>query len=129
MRNVTLNFFEEVFQMISKYDSRKKDMKSPYAKYYKLLTVPVTNVLSQKSLNSIIEDLSNKKVTFGLSKMYGGFCIWREPNPDEYPIRNSSEKTFPIPGEIIVTDQKELSERDFVKIWNKGRLVFEEKGS
>jgi len=110
---------------MAKNENKKQDNQKSavnLAKYYKILTVPVTEIIPKVQLEPIIYDFRVKKMTFGLSKEKRGFCIWREPLMNEYPIKKISTG-FPVPGEIIVTDQAELDKRYFVKIWDKGREI------
>ncbi len=103
------------------YNVKSKTITKEFSQFYNNFKVLVTNELPLKSLQSIISDLSKKGMSFAISKQpKKGYCIWREVLKNEHPISGG----LPVYGEIVITDNKILNSRNFIEIWDKGKLIF-----
>jgi len=89
--------------------------------YDRDIRIIVSKRLAKKDLHSIIRDFIKQKLTFAISKVGKEFEIWRGILDDD---SKKSKQFGATPSSIIEMSSNILSTRNFVCIWDHGRVVF-----
>ena len=91
--------------------------------YNRVIRVQVTKRIPKRATQSIIRQFIQQGLTFALSQHESDYEIWREILPGDRP-RVKNRKDGMIPCGIITEDDLDLDQRNFVCIWDQGKLVY-----
>ncbi|MGI6455698.1 MAG: hypothetical protein ACOX5R_08740 [bacterium] len=91
-------------------------------RYHEIIRVQVSKRLPKKAIRSIVKDLANQQLTFAISQKDSEYEVWREILPGDQPRVKNRKDGMTLAG-IIEIDEKDLQERNFICIWEHGRLV------
>ncbi len=92
-------------------------------KYDKEIRVQVTKRLPKREIQSVIHDFEGQHLTFAVSQIDSDYEIWRQILPGDEP-RIKNRKEGMTPAGVIEEDDEDLAQRNFVCIWEQGKLVF-----
>lgn len=92
-------------------------------KYDENIRVQVTKRLPKKEIYSIVQHFLKQGITFAVSRNDGEYEVWRQILPGDEP-RVKNRKEGMTPSGVIAQDKKDLEQRNFVCIWDEGKLVF-----
>ncbi|RJP21889.1 MAG: hypothetical protein C4527_22820 [Candidatus Omnitrophota bacterium] len=95
----------------------------PSEKYENEIRVQVTKRLPKRDIQSIVKDFAEQRLTFAVSQINSDFEVWRQILPGDLP-RVKNRKDGMTPAGVIEEDVEDLSQRNFVCIWDQGELVF-----
>ncbi|MBN2327345.1 MAG: hypothetical protein JXR73_09320 [Candidatus Omnitrophica bacterium] len=95
----------------------------PRNEYDDKIKVQVTKRLPKKDIRSVVRQFIEQKLTFAVSRHDSEYEVWREVFPDDEP-RIKNRKDGMTPAGVIAQDKKDLEQRNFVCIWDKGHIVY-----
>lgn len=95
----------------------------PRDDYQEQIKVQVTKRLPKKEIRSIVRQFIDQKITFAVSRHDSEYEVWREVFPDDEP-RVKNRKDGMTPSGVIAQDEKDLEQRNFICIWEKGMIVY-----
>lgn len=91
--------------------------------YKDQIRVQVTKRLPKKEIRSIVRQFIEQGLTFAVSRHDTEYEVWREVFPDDEP-RVKNRKDGMTPAGVIAQDLKDLEQRNFICIWEKGKVVY-----
>lgn len=91
--------------------------------YKEQIKVQVTKRLPKKEIRSIVRQFIEQGLTFAVSRHDSEYEVWREIFPDDEP-RVKNRKDGMTPAGVIAQDKKDLEQRNFICIWERGKVVF-----
>ncbi|MBI1389486.1 MAG: hypothetical protein GC154_13670 [bacterium] len=86
------------------------------------IRVQVTKKLTRDDIQSIVRDFVKQRLTFAVSKHDSDYEVWRQVLPGDQP-RVKNRKDGMTPDGVISQDPDELNQRNFVCVWEEGKLV------
>lgn len=96
-------------------------------KYDDLIRVQVTKRLPKREIESIVNDFIAQSLTFAVSQIDNEYEVWRQILPGDQPRIKNRKEGMTMAG-VIEEDEKDLEERNFISIWEKGKQVYGQFG-
>jgi len=105
---------------------RIKKMQELLKTFKKQIRVQVSKSLRKKEALSILNDFNRKKITCALSKgTEGRYTVWRQSLNGDLPLPTGYRRHGGvIHDEVIETDPEILAARNFIAIWQDGKLAY-----
>ena len=87
------------------------------------IRVQVTKRLAKDEIRSIVQGFIRQGLTFAISRHNSDFEVWRQILPGD-TLRVKNRKDGMMPNGVIEQDATDLEARNFVCIWENGKLVY-----